>query len=107
MYYLEEVYVKIKEDEFIYFKSKIDDIQRYWVGVLLSAKKERDELPNAPFKDRFKEWFFNRIEHRIERARDMVYLWENKRKWFNTDRDIYIDIFWYKEIMYGGRKVII
>ena len=104
---LEEAYVKIKEDEFIYFKSKIDDIQKYWVGVLLSAKKERDELPNAPFKDRFKEWFFNRIEHRIERARDMVYLWENKRKWFNTDRDIYIDIFWYKEIKHGGRKVII
>ena len=89
---LEEAYVKIKEDEFIYFKSKIDDIQKYWVGVLLSAKKEQDELLNAPFKDRFKEWFFNRIEHRIERARDMVYLWENKRKWFNTDRDIYIDI---------------
>ena len=104
VYYLEEAYVKIKEDEFIYFKSKIDDIQKYWVGVLLSAKKERDELPNAPFKDRFKEWFFNRIEHRIERARDMVYLWENKRKMLNTDRDIYIDIFWYKEIKYGGKK---
>lgn len=25
VYYLEEAYVKIKEDEFIYFKSKIDE----------------------------------------------------------------------------------
>ena len=38
MSYLEEAYVKIKEDEFIYFKSKIDDIQKYWVDVLMSAK---------------------------------------------------------------------
>ena len=104
---LDEVYVKIKEEEFDFFKNKINDIQRYWVGCLLSAKKERDGLSSAPFKERFKEWFFNRIEHRIERARDMIYLWENKRKMFNTDRDIYIDEFWYKEIMYGGKKHII
>jgi hypothetical protein len=107
VYDLGEAYVKIKVDEFVFFKNKIDDIQRYWVGVLMSAKKERDELPNAQFKARFKEWFFNCIEHRIEQARDMIYLWESKRKMFCTDRDIYIDEFWYEEIMYGGRKVII
>lgn len=104
---MSDTYVKIKVEEFNFFKNKIDDIQRYWVGVLLSAKKERDELPSATFKARFKEWFFERIKHRIERARDMVYLWEDKRKVFNTDRDIYIDIFWYEEIMYGGKKYII
>ena len=101
---LSDTYVKIKVEEFDFFKNKIDDIQRYWVGVLLSAKKERDELPNATFKARFKEWFFKCIEHRIEKARDMIYLWENKRKLFCTDRDIYIDEFWYKEIKHGGKK---
>lgn len=107
MYDLNEVYVKIKVDEFNTFKSKIDDIQRHWVGLWLSAKKERDGLSNAPFKVRFKEWFFKRIEHRIEKARDMIYWWENKRKMFDADRDIYIDIVLYKEITNGGKKYII
>lgn len=102
VYILDEVYVKVKVDEFIIFKNKIEDLQRYWVSALISAKKERDGL--STFKARFKEWFFKRIEHRIEKARDMIYLWENKRKMFDTDRDIYIDIFWYREIMYGGKK---
>lgn len=101
---LNDTYVKIKIEEFIYFKDKIDDIKRYWVDVLVSAEKERNALSYAPFKTRLKEWFFNCIEHRIEQAEDMIYLWENKRKLFNTDRDIYIDEFWYNEIMYGGKK---
>ena len=104
---MSDTYIKIKVCEFNTFRNKIDDIQKYWFGALMSAKKEQDELPNATFKARFKEWFFNRIEHRIERAKDMIYLWENKRKMFNTDRDVYIDIFWYDEIMYGGKKYII
>lgn len=99
---MDDTFVKIKVEEFNFFRDKIDSIQKYWMGTLLSAKKEREEL--TTFKARFKEWFFNRIEHRIERARDMIYLWENKKKLFNTDRDIYIDIFWYKEIKYGGKK---
>lgn len=99
-----DCFVRISVDEFSEFRNKIDDIQRYWVGVLLSAKKERDELPNAPFKTRLKEWFFNCIEHKIEQAKDMIYLWENKRNLFCTDRDIYIDVFLYKEIMCDGKK---
>ena len=102
---MSDTYIKIKVEEFNFFRSKIDSIQKYWMGSLLSAKKEREELTS--FKTRFKEWFFERIKHRIEKARDMIYLWENKKKLFNTDRDIYIDIFWYKEIMSGGKKYII
>lgn len=100
---MNEVYVKIKVDEFTNFKSKIDDIQRHWVGLWLSAKKELDGLSNAPFKTRFKELFFKCIEHRIEDAKDKIYLWENKRKMFDTDRDVYIDISLYKEILHGGK----